>query len=231
MNDLIGYDFSHWQNDRQYEQYSAYGKFMIHKLTEGRSYVDPKAYQRITTMLQNPKDYLPKFIGVYHFYNPNETYNSNAANFITACYQVLSIAANKNVPIVPIIDWEHGELLNDKQTINLYAFIQAFWNEFNVSPMLYTSQYYLNRFGIDKVQQMGVKLWVARWGKAPEATGMWDNSDICIWQYTSEIGTDSQDANKLLCDVKVLPNINDKLRVEVSDVSEHCCSCCQCGKE
>ena len=72
---LKGFDFSHWNGDKQFFPFSKDCDFLFHKITESTSYVDPKCKVRI-------KDVKIPF-GLYHLIRPdkNTTYSGEAEHF------------------------------------------------------------------------------------------------------------------------------------------------------
>lgn len=223
----IGYDFSHWQSEAIFDKYSKDSDFIIHKLSEGERYVDPCAYYRLNKV----RTYVnrPNFIGLYHFYNDSATCLANSDNFIKRIKDAKTILTGTGIPIVPIIDWE-GDNLNKNKTANLINMAQTVKVHLKVAPLIYTSQYYIDKLDIDDAKNLGCMLWVARWGKnKPVAKGLWEDTDILIWQKANSVGNISLDVNEIIGFKSKLPMIHTGLDKLDSD-AKHCC-CCHCEED
>lgn len=101
---LKGIDISHHNtagNIQNWIDTNGEPDFIIHKLTEGKTYVDPKVYERTALILD-------KLCGYYHYARPdNNKPKEEAVHFCSSL--PLFVEGNSNVLF--ILDWE-GNALN-----------------------------------------------------------------------------------------------------------------------
>lgn len=95
---LRGYDTSHHQSDKVFNEYLNIADFMIIKATEGKTYVDPKFKQRATQIID-------KLCGFYHYARPeNNTIYEEVDNFVDVITPYL------NSDCLLFLDWENESL-------------------------------------------------------------------------------------------------------------------------
>lgn len=160
---LSGVDFSHWQPSEMDVHISDYD-FLIHKLTEGKSYTDPLANSRIKKFAEK------KPMLVYHFLRDTAAVEREAEHFIfalkeTGYMHTLGVAL-------------------DYEVAHVNAAIAAKWLQIVASatgkrPVLYCGD--LEEKAVyQMVRAYDYGLWIARYRKeAPD--------HACdFWQHTSK---------------------------------------------
>lgn len=151
--------------------------FMIHKLTEGRSFEDKKFFEHVSLYhewcIENKKYPL---LGAYHFVNGAAGPLYEANNYINILYANLSYYFT-GWPVIPIIDVEgKAHNLEKEYILTLFQIIER---DLGVKPLLYTSASYLPKYKYLKEQNYG--LWVASYGVSKPSTGPWPF--WALWQY------------------------------------------------
>lgn len=152
---LKGFDFSHWNGDKQFSSLSGDCDFLFHKITESTSYVDPKAKARVKGIK------VP--FGLYHLIRPdkNTIYSGEAENFTQHIDELrrdgyrFGIALDIEQAYVPYnspdtkLEWIEGlvELLSGMygQKIILYM------------GDLYPDYWY------KRLEKAGAAFWICRW--------------------------------------------------------------------
>lgn len=193
---LNGFDFSQWNSDAQVSKWYGWADFVIHKLTEGRTFTDPKALARAAMF----KDGKPVFW--YHLVRP-DNHNSaadEAANYVSKLAQVekhgrFGLALDLENSYVPYnspkstLDWLKELVVNIKKA-------------YNKPIMCYMGDLYPD-FWYKELEEIGCKFWIAYWsGHEPKHNWtMWQNTskyegenldhDYCkvtlteLWSYCS----------------------------------------------
>lgn len=150
--------------------------FMIHKLTEGRSFEDKKFFEDVSYYhewcIENNKFPL---LGAYHFVSGSGA-KSEAQNYL----HILKLMLRDYFtgwPIIPIIDVEgKAHLLTSDYILTLFHLIEE---NLQTPPLLYTSSSYLPKYEYLAKENYG--LWVASYGVSKPSTGPWPF--WALWQY------------------------------------------------
>lgn len=180
---IKGIDISHWNHPDVIRQNRDKIDFVMMKASEGRSYADRTAPKFAEEALA-----MDKLIGFYHYARPESgsTPEQEAQNFLSRIRSYVD--AHK---CVMALDWEgKAHKCSIDWAIRWLDYIR---NVTGVSPMFYTSQSELSKYG--KIAEKDYGLWVAKWikgatlDKIPEsrpdkhAWSVW-----AIWQYSNGNG-------------------------------------------
>lgn len=174
---LEGYDFSHYNSDKQvFERYEK-ADFVCHKLTESTGYTDPTAKARAAAW----KGEKPIFW--YHLVRPDKgnTPGAEASHYITKLATIeeygpfglaLDLEANYVQYGSKYLDW----------IIELIRKIRAAYDK----PILvYMGDLYPDIW-YDKIRDAGGYIWIARWGTTPRHS-------YEVWQDTSRYDGENLD--------------------------------------
>lgn len=169
---LRGCDISHHNGNnavkRIIEQYNNNIDFFIVKLSEGKSYVDPKWDVNAGDVELNHK-----LLGLYHYARPeNNNYNDEAHFFCEYFKRYIGKA-------IPCLDWE-GEALNYSPEWAL-GWMDTVYNITHVRPVIYVQQSEIRK--LECIQRHNYGLWVARWNTTPGTIYPWPY--YTMWQYTN----------------------------------------------
>lgn len=169
---LIGCDISRYQNS---EEIPRNASFVILKATEGRTHVDLKMKQHLEYIAKYHKDNLP-IIGFYHFITRNNTPEAEADHFLNTIKPHIG-------KCLMVLDIEGMAAADVNASIRARQFCDHIKQRTKVTPVLYTSRAYLNKF-----TDCDAHLWVANYNvkeipknQIPEK---W-RGDPYMWQFTS----------------------------------------------
>lgn len=176
---IIGCDISHWNHPFQLKDF---GEFQIHKLTEGRSYIDPKV------MEWNDRNQTLR--GIYHFMSNPSRWKEELDHFLNCINRL-----NTNIPTIPILDLEEAALtavvIDHNMQEYIYNFLRTLRDKTGATPMLYTNTYGTNN--LSKKIAGEFPLWIASYNKKFPVINMdWQTEQLktfgCpyhIWQFTT----------------------------------------------
>lgn len=169
---LRGCDISHHNGDnavkRIIDEYGAQIDFFIIKVTEGKTYVDPKWDGNVADALLNNK-----LIGLYHYARPeNNTYEEEAEHFCKYFKNHIGRA-------IPCLDWEGVALQYSPEWA--LGWMDTVFRITQVRPVIYVQQSEVRK--LECIQRHNYGLWVARWNTNPGTIYPW--AYYTMWQYTS----------------------------------------------
>lgn len=152
---LKGFDFSHWNGDKQFFPLSKDCDFLFHKITESTSYVDPKAKVRI-------KDIKVPF-GLYHLIRPdkNTTYSGEAANFTHYIDELRRDGYRFGIAL----DIEQGYVPYDSPTSKLEwieGMVKYLFDRYGQKIILYMGDLYPD-YWYKRLEKVGAAFWICRW--------------------------------------------------------------------
>lgn len=158
---IKGIDISHWQGAIGALKYSTIPKelggpieFIIAKVTEGKTYVDP-CFAGFAKDIKN----LGKLFGAYHFARPDlgNTAKLEAANFVSQIKPYIG-------KCLLVLDWE-GKAV--KYTAWAREWLDAVYEMTGVRPLIYMSYNTLKtkRKELDIIAGCDYGLWLAIWPK------------------------------------------------------------------
>ena len=166
---LKGVDLSHHNSDSVFNQVLETSDFIIHKLTEGKTYIDPKVYERI-----NKAREMHKLTGVYHYARPeNNNPNEEAVHFAN------SIPACTDDTMLYILDWEGTSLhYNIAWALEWCRLVKEYTGR---QPLIYASANIVKRYG----NRYGL-WWTAHYNKDCENGCEHDGGvNECITQFSN----------------------------------------------
>lgn len=180
---LYGIDISNWNNPST----ETYRKcdFLIHKLTEGRTYVDPTTTRHVTDyLLAKPSHEVP-CLGLYHFAQVRmNSVSEEASNFLKAYAKFVKTF---DEPAIPIIDVEAG---NQNYPDKIFDLAHTIYQETNITPMIYASASWVKNL-MKCYLALDCGLWVANYKRngntfpavTPDTINPWHT--LAIWQYSN----------------------------------------------
>lgn len=150
---LQGIDVSSWQPATVTE--SVAGDFAVVKLTQGTSYVNPRAQEQLSAALRSGKE-----IGVYH-YSSGTNCTSEADYFVNKSRPWLRKA-------VLVLDWEEKQNQDWGSTSWATCFVKRVKDSTGIIPMVYVQASSL--WQVAGARNLGSGLWVAQYASS-RATG------------------------------------------------------------
>jgi len=152
--EYIGIDISHHQGVVDWNSVAKTDiKFVYHKATEGASHQDRK-YRENMKQAKN----VGLLVGSYHFYSLKSTATAQFENFKKQ-------TNNISQDLIPVVDVE--EVLRGKININdLNLLLQLIENEFQVKPMIYTSERVFYTY-FDKPKYKDYLFWISNYKRRP----------------------------------------------------------------
>lgn len=168
---LTGYDFSQWNSDAQVSKWYASADFICHKLTEGKTFTDPKALARAAAF----RDAKPCFW--YHLVRP-DNHNSaadEAANYVSKLAQVekygkFGLALDLECNYVP-----YG---SPRSTLEwLKELCRNIRKAYPKPIMVYMGDLYPD-YWYKELEEVGCKFWIAYWSSNQPKHNwtMWQNT-------------------------------------------------------
>lgn len=181
-------------------------KFAIVKLTEGTSYLNPKAGQQI----KSAKDH-GYYVGGYFYANHSGSVTQARAEAKYAVQKAKALGIPSGAVLADDFEQGSGNNVNGSATANTDAVIAAMQviKEAGYKPLVYSGAYVLrNRMSISRiVKTFGTCLWVASY----KISGRQDRADfeyfpsmdgVAIWQFADNYRGLSVDGNISLVDLK-----------------------------
>lgn len=181
-------------------------KFAIVKLTEGTSYLNPKAGQQI----KSAKDH-GYYVGGYFYANHSGSVTQARAEAKYAVAKAKALGIPSGAVLADDFEQGSGNNVNGSATANTDAVIAAMQviKEAGYKPLVYSGAYVLrNRMSISRiVKTFGTCLWVASY----KISGRQDRADfeyfpsmdgVAIWQFADNYRGLSVDGNISLVDLK-----------------------------
>ncbi len=166
-----GIDVSHYQGNIDWWEVARSGEvsYVYLKATEGANLVDNTFRMNLIGARRAGFK-----VGIYHFYRPNTSVESQFAN-------LTSTVALRDMDLLPIIDVEHrgsGSLEAFRERLMLFARLVE--KHYGVRPIIYTSRDFYNKYLAGPFT--GYKYMIARYHTdVPELV---DNAAFVMWQYT-----------------------------------------------
>lgn len=171
---------------------------VVHKLTEGTTFVDPKAKARFSLA----KD-AGLLWGLYHFLRPGKI-EEQVQHFIESSVGVWDgntvVACDYEDPAIPLSD--------------VQKFMEACEKEFETQPVLYSGHVLKEKLTTDNHPLTKYRLWLAQYSKTPTLPKGW--ADYWLWQYT-ETGTVPGVSGKVDCNH--YQGTNDELAADWGDLA------------
>lgn len=169
--DIDGVDLSHHQGGvLDFTAANRAGvKFVVHKTTQGKSFVDDHYQQRRQQVAKTSLIW-----GAYHFAETLES--SGKAQAKTFLYHAL-LKPGDLKPVLDIEPWKDGQLAGAKLEAWVAEFAAEIAAQLGVKPIIYTPFDFAERHGA---------LWVARYSNAntlPEIPKPW--ARYAIWQFSN----------------------------------------------
>lgn len=186
---LSGFDFSHWNSDLQVQKYFQQADFVCHKMSEGSSYTDPKAFARAKFFNGS------KPVIWYHLVRPDKgnqpeteaKYFVNDLKKITQ-YGMFGIALDLEVMYVPntlqMLEWVIRCVREVRKAFEQPVFIYM--------GDLYAKAWY------DRLSMEECVFWIARYRET-----MPDHQCV-LWQNTDKFNGEQLDHNECYVDLKTL---------------------------
>ena len=184
-------------------------KFAIVKLTEGTSYLNPKAGQQI----KSAKDH-GYYVGGYFYANHSGSVTQARAEAKYAVAKAKALGIPSGAVLADDFEQGSGNNVNGSATANTDAIIAAMQviKEAGYKPLVYSGAYVLrNRMSISRITKtFGTCLWVASY----KISGRQDRADfeyfpsmdgVAIWQFADNYRGLSVDGNICLVDLKTSP--------------------------
>lgn len=151
---LFGVDLSHWNADdwKRDSKYWIIPQFALFKATEGRTYVDPCAYDYYTSAKEH--DILP---GFYHYARPeNNTPSEEATHFFSVLHD---ITEGKPENVLLALDWEGNAL---KEPLSwAREWLDLVYEATGIKPLFYCQRTFVKNCDIIAAGDNG--LWIADW--------------------------------------------------------------------
>jgi len=163
---MIGGDYSHWNSEEL-----GTADFMIHKATEGTSFIDADLgnFKKIV------KQQNMKCVGFYHYARPDVKGNTafdEAEHFVKNIKEWIDKA-------IFILDWEGKSLkYSDSYAVNWLLKVEELTG---VRPIIYTGSWATKKTAL--VAKFKYPLWLAHYeANTPK---WWNYEDWSLWQFTS----------------------------------------------
>ena len=182
-------------------------KFAIVKLTEGTSYLNPKAGQQIKSAKAHGY-----YVGGYFYANHSGSVTQARAEAKYAVAKAKTLGIPSGAVLADDFEQGSGNNVNGSATANTDAIIAAMQviKEAGYKPLVYSGAYVLrNRMSISRIiKTFGTCLWVASY----KISGRQDRADfnyfpsmdgVAIWQFADNYRGLSVDGNISLVDLKI----------------------------
>ena len=182
-------------------------KFAIVKLTEGTSYLNPKAGQQIKSAKAHGY-----YVGGYFYANHSGSVTQARAEAKYAVAKAKTLGIPSGAVLADDFEQGSGNNVNGPATANTDAIIAAMQviKEAGYKPLVYSGAYVLrNRMSISRIiKTFGTCLWVASY----KISGRQDRADfnyfpsmdgVAIWQFADNYRGLSVDGNISLVDLKI----------------------------
>jgi lysozyme len=166
MQDLV-IDLSHWNTVEDWSEIPEDGIIgVIHKATEGASYVDDKYYGRKSGALEQGLLW-----GAYHFLRPGDQ-QAHAKHFVATAGAIDIYAADHEDPDVSLAE--------------LKEFLQAVYDLTGVRPIVYSGHVIKEQVGSNKDDFLAEhRLWLAQYSSSPSwPKQIWP--EWWLWQHTDQ---------------------------------------------
>lgn len=167
---MLGYDFSHWNSDKQFNEKMPSAQFFFHKASEGMYNNDPCCISRLKATT--------KPCGVYHVVVPKK--NSWENEFENFCAVLDRIFSFRKVGIA--LDLENSSNYvpydsGEEVLVWLFNMVTALKNRYGQPVILYMGDLYPDQWYRD-LEDAGAVFWIARWGKNPtHKCHFWQSAD------------------------------------------------------
>ena len=172
---MLGYDLSHWNTDKQFNECLKDADFIILKATEGKTWVDSTFEIRIQKVIDEGI-----LAGAYHFWNAKKSAEENASNFIKAVKSFVKKGCECNCcehggkkDIILALDVENCEA--DYTAIT--KFLNIVERETGIRPLIYHNLADYKKY---KCSERPEKYWIAAWSWS---VGSIIKDNIVIHQY------------------------------------------------
>ena len=202
-------------------------KFAIVKLTEGTSYLNPKAGQQIKSAKAHGY-----YVGGYFYANHSGSVTQARAEAKYAVAKAKTLGIPSGAVLADDFEQGSGNNVNGSATANTDAIIAAMQviKEAGYKPLVYSGAYVLrNRMSISRIiKTFGTCLWVASY----KISGRQDRADfeyfpsmdgVAIWQFTDNYRGFNVDGNISLIDLKISSHNHAPKSVKkpVESLSQH----------
>lgn len=178
---MIGYDFSHWNSDKQFNEKLQSAGFFFHKASEGMYNQDPCCIARLKSTA--------KWAGVYHVVVPKK--NRWEDEFENFCAVLDRIKGFRKIGIA--LDLENAENYvpydsSEEVLVWLFNMVTALYRRYDQNVILYMGDLYPDQWYRD-LEQAGAVFWIARWGKTPQHR-------CHFWQSANSLNGESIDVDQ-----------------------------------
>lgn len=194
---MLGYDFSKWNTDEQWNRRSQSADFVIHKVSESL-YKDPKGTARVKAMS------VEKPCAVYHLIRPKQNKWEDEFNFFSSVID--DILKVRQVGIA--LDLESSEQYvpyNSPESIKIWIanLISALYQKYDRPVIVYMGDLYPDSW-YEAFKSAGAVFWLARW-VANSSTPVFDipsknpnKHDCHFWQFSSRWENENLDVDKAM---------------------------------
>lgn len=166
--DAKGFDISHYQGVVNWNEVKTGNyQFVYIKSSEGHTYIDPN----FVSYVQGAKS-IGLAVGAYHFAWPNQD------NAIDEAKLFVSLLQANPTDLMPVLDLEEPTTSGTMSAAQIVQWVRDFINyvqsQLNIKVMLYTGNWFINRFSITGLED--IPLWDSYYSNsAPPDTGGWTN--------------------------------------------------------
>lgn len=178
---MIGYDFSHWNSDKQFQTKLGSAGFFFHKASEGRYNQDPCCIARLKSTT--------KPCGVYHVVVPKKNrWEDEFENFCAVLDRIFSF--RKTGIALDLENAPNYVPYDSKEEVLVWIFnlVRALVRRYGQPVILYMGDLYPEQWYKDLTDAGGI-FWIARWGKAPK-------HDCHFWQSADNLNGEKIDVDQ-----------------------------------
>lgn len=202
---LNGFDFSQWNSDAQVDKWYNQADFVIHKLTEGRTFTDPKAFARA----QKFKGEKPTFW--YHLVRPDNgnSASAEASNFVTKLAQIEKYGA---FGMALDLECNYVPYNSPRETLEwLKELVRNIRKVYPKPVLIYMGDLYPDCW-YTELSDCGAKFWIAYWSSNEP------KHDWTMWQNTSKYENENLDHDycnvtvSMLWDMCVTDNVQQVIK-------------------
>lgn len=203
---MLGYDFSHWNSDKQFNEKLPSAQFFFHKSSEGMYNQDPCCIARLKSTT--------KPCGVYHVVVPKKNaWENEFENFCAVLDRIFSfrkcgiaLDLENSSSYVP---YDSGEDI----LVWLFNMVTALKNRYGQPVILYMGDLYPDQWYRD-LEDAGAVFWIARWGKTPK-------HKCHFWQSADNLNGEKIDVDQsMVSDEEVRRCLGDVTKYPMKTVTE-----------
>lgn len=179
---MRGYDFSHWNADKQVSERLKTADFIFHKMSEGTG-TDPKILSRMGMI---PKT-MP--MGVYHLIKPKHLSVGTERMKIEEMFDKLRDIRSDIGLALDLEATDYYVPYNSPDSILewVVSLVDGLHKKYNIPIILYMGDLYPEHW-YQRLSQAGGVFWIARWGSRPR-------HECHFWQDTSKYDGENLDGD------------------------------------